>query len=256
MRGPESASRAALIIRRLRQRFGISAPRVTVRTDHPWYWRAASVVVLAGVSIALAGWIYDAGRRFSGFHQEVSEQELSLLRQKLLDLEAELVEARKLADSSGSRLKIESTAQERLAAQVKALETENIQLRAELAMFENIAGSDGGPPAVEISRLQVTPGEGSGKYHYRALLAHKGGARDREFKGRFRLTATLQRGSETAIIDVPVKSGTSTRPDELSFRLFSRVEGDFVVPQGSVLKQVEARVLEGEKVRATRSASL
>ena len=256
MRGPERTSRLALILRRLRQRFGISAPRVTVRTEHPWYWRAAVVVVLSGTSIALAGWIYDAGRRFSGFHQETSEQELSVLRQKVGELEAELSETRKLADSSGSRLKIESTAQERLAAQVKSLEAENIQLRADIAMFENIAGSDGGPQKVEISQLQVSRGTGPGKFRYRALLAHKGSAREREFKGKFKLTATVQRGGETAIIEIPVKSDGTQRPDELSFKLFGKVEGEFVVPDGSVLKQIEARVLQGDKVQAVRSASI
>ncbi len=90
MFGPFTSSRLALILRRLRGRFGISAPRVAVRTHLPWYWRALSVILLSGASLALAGWIYDAGRQFAGFHQGASEQEIEAMRDRVAKLEAEL----------------------------------------------------------------------------------------------------------------------------------------------------------------------
>lgn len=65
-----AGSRLALMLRRLRGRFGISAPQVTVRTHVPWYLR---VMVLAGVivlSVALADWAYDAGQLIAGFDHQ------------------------------------------------------------------------------------------------------------------------------------------------------------------------------------------
>ena len=47
--------------KRFRQRFGISAPRVAVRTHVPWYLRWLLLAVLLAFSVALAAWMYDAG---------------------------------------------------------------------------------------------------------------------------------------------------------------------------------------------------
>ena len=91
MFGPFTSSRLALTLRRLRGRFGISAPRVAIRTHLPWYWRALSIVILSGVSLALAGWIYDAGQRFAGFHQGASEHEIAEMRERLAKLELSLI---------------------------------------------------------------------------------------------------------------------------------------------------------------------
>ena len=56
MFGSFASSRLALTLRRLRGRFGISAPRVAVRTHLPGYWRALSVILLsAGASLLGAG---------------------------------------------------------------------------------------------------------------------------------------------------------------------------------------------------------
>src|SRR5436190_23626061 len=53
---------------KLRQRFGIAAPRVTIQSQIPWYWRWIGIAVLLGISAASAAWIYDAGRRLAGLN--------------------------------------------------------------------------------------------------------------------------------------------------------------------------------------------
>ena len=55
----------SLIRKRLRQRFGISAPKVAVRTHVSWYWRLLLVVAVLSLSLAAAAWVYDVGRRFA-----------------------------------------------------------------------------------------------------------------------------------------------------------------------------------------------
>ena len=52
---------------KLRQRFGIAAPKVAVRTQVPWYLRWLGLALLLAFSAAVAAWMYDAGRRFAGF---------------------------------------------------------------------------------------------------------------------------------------------------------------------------------------------
>lgn len=251
MFGFEPASRFALILRRWRNRMGIAAPRVAIRTELPWHWRALSVVFLAGGSLALAGWIYDAGLRFAGFHSESSAQEVADLRGRVQQLSDELEQASKIANSSDSRLKIESTAQDRLAAQIKSLEEENTRLKADLAMFENLAGSEDGPPGLEISRLQIIPEGERGAYRFRLLIAQKGSVKDREFKGRLQLAVTLLQGAQTAIIELPGKGEVNPAQYSTIVRRFGRMEGVFRIPEAASIQRVEARLMEGQVIKAT-----
>lgn len=253
MFGLDPTSRFALKLRRWRSRIGIAAPRVAVKSEVPLHWRVLSVLILVGCSLALAGWIYTSGLRFAGFHIESSAQELTELRNQVQQLRDELERTSKIADSSDSRLKIESTAHDRLATQIKSLEEENTRLKADLAMFENLAGNDQGPPGLEIARLQVMPEGERGQYRFRVLVAQKGASRD--FKGSLQLVVRLVQGSQTAIMELPGKSGNPTQY-LMSIRRFGRVEGLFRIPDGASIAHVEARLLENGVVKASNSVSL
>jgi hypothetical protein len=205
--------------------------------------------------LALAGWIYDAGRRFAGFHQEASAHEMLALQERVAQLEAELMDTRRVANSSDSRLRIESTAQDRLAQQVKSLEEENVRLKADLSIFENLASGSTGPAGVVISRFQILQ-EGAGRYRYRLIIAQQGASRDREFRGTLKLHVTLAKGSETVNIEIPDKADTSPGQYNLGFRLFGRFDGVFAVPADLRLVRVEARVIEAGVLRVSSVATL
>lgn len=255
MFGSFTSPRLALILRRLRGRFGISAPRVAVRTHLPWYWRALSVVMLSGASLALAGWIYDAGRQFAGFHQGASEQEIGAMRDLVAKLEAELESARKIANSSESRLRIESTSQERLAKQISTLEEENSRLKADLATFESLAGGQTGNSGLAISRLRILPA-GGGQYRYSLLLAQTGEKKDKEFNGMIQVVAIVQRGKETAMMQFPGSDDPAASQYRVSFRHFRRLEGTFKVAAEARIQRVEVRLIQDGAVRASQSVNL
>ena len=255
MFGSFASSRLALTLRRLRGRFGISAPRVAIRTHLPWHWRALSVVVLSGISLALAGWIYNAGQSLAGFHQGVSESEIAGMKQRIAQLEAELESTRKVANVSESRLRIESTSQEQLAGQLKSLEEENTRLKSDLATFESLAGEQVGESGLAISRLQIIP-SGGGQYRYRLLLAQTGNKKDKEIKGILQLIATVQRGEETAMIQFPAAGDPAADAYHVSFRYFRRLEGTFKVAPDARVQRVEARLIQDGVVKASQSVAL
>jgi hypothetical protein len=255
MFGSFASSRLALILRRLRGRFGISAPRVAVRTHLPWYWRALSVILLSAASLALAGWIYDAGRQFAGFDRGASEQEISSMRERIAKLEDELEATRKIANASESRLRIDSTSQERLAKQISVLEEENTRLKSDLATFESLAGGQTGNSGLAISRLQILPA-GDGQYRYRLLLAQTGDKKDKEFNGMIQLVATVQRGKETAMIQIPAADDPAASQYRVSFRHFRRLEGTFRIASGERIQRVEVRLIQDGVVKASQSVTL
>src|SRR4030095_3631555 len=74
-RGPDSSSGGSLMrsggaparwSKALRRRFGIAAPRVTVHSTLPWYWRWLGIAALFGIAAASAALVYRAGRRVAG----------------------------------------------------------------------------------------------------------------------------------------------------------------------------------------------
>jgi len=212
-------------------------------------------VLLSGASLALAGWIYDAGQRFAGFHQGASDSEIAAMRERMALMESELERTRKVANVSESRLRIESTSLEQLAAQIKTLEEENTRLKSDLATFESLAGEQVGESGLAISRLQILPG-GGGQYRYRLLLAQTGSKKDKEFKGMIQLVATVQRGRETAMMQFPAAGDSAAGEYQVNFRYFRRLEGTFKVAADARVQRVEARLIQDGVVKASQSVAL
>ena len=243
------------LLRSLRRRFGISAPKMTVRTHVAWYWRWLGMVLLASLSLALALWVYDAGRRFAGFDRSEIEQEVKTLRESSARLDAEAEQLRAVANASESRLKIEQSAQTQLALQVKTLEEENRRLKEDLAFFENL-----GPATnkLSINRFTVQKDVLPGEYRYRLLVLLGGAARDRQFQGSLQLVVNVQSQGRNGMIVLPDRSQAENNNFRLNFKYFQRVEGTFRVPDQSKIRSVQVRVMEqgSNHVSAEQSVDL
>ncbi|MFM9968721.1 MAG: DUF6776 family protein [Burkholderiales bacterium] len=241
------------ILRSLRRRFGISAPKMTVRTHVAWYWRWLGMMLLGSISLALALWIYDAGRRFAGFDRSEIEQEVKTLRDSVVKLEAETALLRSASNASESRLKIEQSAQTQLAKQVKTLEEENRRLKEDLAFFENL-----GPATnkLSINRFTVQKDVLPGEYRYRLLVLLGGVARDRQFQGSLQLLVNVQSKGGNGMILVPEASNSDNPAFRLNFKYFQRVEGTFRVPEPAKIRSVQVRVMEQGSNQATATQSV
>ena len=253
-----ATSSTSVRLKRLRQRFGISAPKLAIRTHVAWYWRALALIAILSLSLALAAWIYDAGRRIAGFHSDESIREIQALRNYVMELDGELTKLRSLAGSGESSLQMERATQRQLSVQVKSLEVENAALKQDLAFFEGLmpASEVGDDAAAKIDHLRIDPEGAAGEYRYRMLVVNNGGRQSREFKGSLQLLVKVQQGGKDAIITLP--SETEPNPQRFRFEIkhFQRLEGAFSVPAGAVIKGVEARLLQDGVVRAKQSVSL
>lgn len=256
MRGPYPSSRLALKLRRLRSRFGIAAPRVTVRTHVPWYWRALGVVVTGAMALALAGWVYDAGRRIAGFDRSESAQEIGSLNERVAELETEVTKLRATSNASESSLQIERTAQQQLTAQVKMLEAENNRLKEENAVFERLAQGDSKESALSISRLRVLPDGNGGRYRYQFLVAQNGEQRGREFKGSVQVVVTLQSAGADGMMTFPRPNDPDANRFAVVFKHFRRIDGMFTLPEGAKPKSFEIRLMQDGAVRAAQTVNL
>ncbi|HYX45617.1 MAG TPA: DUF6776 family protein [Sphingomicrobium sp.] len=245
--------------RKVRQRFGIAAPRVAVHSPIPWYLRWLGIALLLGLSAASAAWMYDAGRRFAGFDRSEVETELTSVKRELLDAQAELEKLRAVANAGNSRLAIERTAQEKLAQQIRALEDDNARLREELGTLDSMLSSDArAGTALSIYRFKVEPDVLPGEYRYHLLLVTPRARAEREFNGRLELVVNLTEDRRNAMMIFPEAADGGASAFRLSFKYFRRVEGTFRVNPKAKVDNVQARIYEtgSKEPRATSAVSM
>ena len=244
---------------KLRQRFGIAAPKVLVRTHVPWYLRWLGIAVILALSATLAAWMYDAGRRFAGFDRSEVEQALSAARSELAKTSGELERLRAIANAADSKVSIERTAQQKLAQQARALEQDNARLREELAIFESMLSSETASAApLSVLRYKVEPDTLPGEFHYRVLLLASGPRRGKEFLGRLELVVSLTEDGRSAIITVPGPGEQESATFRLAFKHFQRVDGTFRVSPKAKVASVLLRVFEAGSAepKITRTVTL
>lgn len=249
------------LLRFLRRRMTIAAPKMAVRTHIPWYLRAVFWVVVLSVSTAFAAWIYDAGRRFAGFDRDEVQQELTDLRARVgvLMQESERLKAEHAA--SDSRLAIERTAQKNLAGQVQSLEAENTRLKEDLALFEGMVASERPEGSFSIAGPKVAVE--AGQLRFRLLLTRgartgsiMGRNQEPEFAGRLEFQLDPDTRANGAIIRLPAQDDAASEAAHVRFRYFQRVEGSLALPAGVVPRQVLIRLMEGDKVRASQAVAV
>jgi hypothetical protein len=244
---------------KLRQRFGIAAPRVAVHSQIPWYWRWVGFAVMLGISAASAAWIYDAGRRFAGFDRSEVQEELGRTQKSLDATRAEVERLTVIANAADSRLSIERTAQQKLAQQIRTLEQDNARLKEELATFESMLSSEArNANSITVYRFKVEPDVLPGEYRYRLLLMTPSTRREREFHGRLELVVSLTEGGQNAMMSFPEPADAGAAAFKLGFKYFQRVEGTFRVSPKAKVESVQVRVYEGgaTQPRATQSVTL
>lgn len=231
----------------LRRRLTISAPRMAVRSAMPWPLRWAVVAIVLGFCGAIALWTFELGKNLAGLETGAKE-ELVRLRAEVAKLRDDRDNAQSFLNTSGSLLTAEKTAQLRLAAQVKALEAENRALRDDLGFFEKLipaTGSEG----VSIRGLQaeVLPAGTQLKWQVLVIQPVKNAP---EFRGKLELSISGIADGKPWMIQLP---GGAV---PLQFRQYRRVEGIVDLPAQALVKNVSARVAEGNATRAVQTVSL
>ena len=126
---------------------------MAVRSAMPWPLRWAGAAIVLGFCAAISLWAFELGKSIAGLETGAKE-ELLRLRADAAKLREERDKAQSIFNTSASLLTAEKTAQERMAAQIKALEAENRALRNDLGFFEKLIPTSAGE-RVAIRALQA-----------------------------------------------------------------------------------------------------
>lgn len=230
------------LIRSIKRRFGIAAPRVAIHTHVPWYWRWLSWAAFAGAVVGV-GWLtYDLGRQYAGFDNSEAQREKGHLEDLNSKLQDENAALRREIAAAERQLQIELATHGNLSGQITNLADENALLKEDLAFFQTLMASGGEAGGISINRFRIQPDALPGEYRFRLLIAQSK-QRVKDFKGRLQFIVDLEQGGKPEVISFP-KEGDTSQAYNLAFKFYQRVEGTFLVPAGATIRKVQVRVLE------------
>lgn len=126
------APAVSLKLKRFRRRFGIAAPRVTVRTHIGWQWYAAGAASIIAV-VGVMAWSLAQHGESAELAREIHE-----LRRELAERNEELGRLRVGAATEQNAVQMERSAQQQLVSRIKALERENAALKEDVSLFERL----------------------------------------------------------------------------------------------------------------------
>ena len=248
--------------RRVRQHFGISAPRMAVRAHLPWWGRGALLAALLAIIGGMWWWGFDFGQIFGGFNRKEVEARLVALEAESAKLRTEATELRARNSTLESELGMTRGAQETLSKQSTELSGENAQLKEELAFLQKLVSDSSKQTGLTIQRLSAER-DNDDMWHYNLLVVRGGSPKD-EFEGNM----VLQVGLTPVAGAAPGTRGmTLTLPEDqpetrsalgLKFKYYQRLEGRFRIPAGMRVTSISARAFESGQngPRATRTLQL
>ena len=249
---------ASRLLRSIKARFGIAAPRMLVRTHIPFPLRVLVVILLVLVGLWLANWVYDTGMRLAGFEKSQAREVVQELTGRVSKLEREDADLRAENARLKQQVEIEQVTQKNLTQSLKTLQDENAALKEDTAFFRNLLSPEHGAGGVNIYHVKVEPNNVvPGEYRYRLLLL-KAGSREQEFSGTVQLLVTGVQGGRSASLSVlEGKTGKATGL-AVTFKYYQRLEGSFRLPEGMAPKSVQVRVYEpgATQPKWTRTANL
>jgi hypothetical protein len=232
------------MIRNLKRKFSISAPRLAVRPHIPWYVRWAITIPFILAAATLVWWAYDSGLELAGFHRGLAEKELDTLRDRVATLESENAKLANLMASEERQAQIEHSAMLETSNQVKSLNDENMRLKEDLSFFQNLPLTGGREADLSIHRMKVEPDSLPGEYHCRLLLVQNVQQRAKEFQGNMQLLANGEQDGKKVVIQFPQENSADIAAHQLSFKYYQRVDRVFTIPLDMRLESVEVRVFE------------
>ena len=219
---------------------------MSVRSAMPWPLRWFGLALVFGFSAAVALWAFEIGKDIAGL-DKTSREELSQLRQEAASLREERDKAQSISNTSGGILIAEKAIQDKMASQIKQLQSDNRSLRDDLGFFEKLLPSSA-TEAVSIRGLQAeVVSETQLRWHVLVIQPVKDAP---TFNGKLELTVTGTQGGKAWAMSPP------GGPQLLQFKQSRRVEGMLDLPPSTVVKAVTAKVFDGNTVRAVQTFKL
>lgn len=237
------------LIRHLKRKFSSSAPILAVRPHIPWYvrWTLALPLILA--TFGLIWWAYDSGLEFAGFFRAQAEQEIAGLNAQITTLKTENALLASQVASYERQAQIERAVNQEVIQQLQAVNEENLSLKEDLALFQNLTVADTREGDLSIQQFLVERDILPGEYRYRLLLVQGGQQRVKPFIGHMQLLVNVVRNGVRSVVILPrdstaLENAGTDATYQLNFKYYLRIQRSFQLPEDAQVESIEVRIFE------------
>lgn len=205
---------------------------VIVKSRHPA--RKSLVVSLVMIAVVVSGWLlYEYGRLSSGFDGAEARRERSTLQSRIKEQEQEITRLAQQNEILIQGKGIDRLAYAEVDRSLTELQTENMELKEEVAFYRGIVGSAGESRGLQIRNFRLTKNGVAQGYRYRLILTQfvRG---NRFVNGHVSLTVSgVHEGMEKQLSHEEfVKEAIDNM--KFRFKYFQELQGDIVLPEGFV----------------------
>ncbi len=218
---------------------------VVVRHHHPlkkslWYF------VIVTVLLASGWWLFDYGRSRAGFESGQASEERDRLRDRIEQLEGEVMTLRAQKAIHEHAREIDRHAYDLIDDALKAQQSELLELKEEVIFYRGIVGAADQVRGLQVLSFRLEDNGDKRHFRYRIILNQLEKSQ-RVVKGRVRLTLIgLQASTQVALSHAEV-----TKRDNVGelfrFKYFQELDGDIVLPEGFVPLRIKVKAKSSGK---------
>ena len=228
-------------IRQLRQHFGVSAPKLSVKTHVSWRWRALGMTLAIGLVSWMVWTGFDAGRLLGGFYKSEADDRRLQLEGQVAELTAENRSLMSKMTRFESEMLMGKGVQDSLTRQALALQTENTQLKEELSYLQQLVAGSSKEGSITVRRATVER-EAAELLRVRMLVV-QGGANAETFTGQLNVMIDLQQEGRRSHVTLPDDQLDTAVALKLNFKYYQRIDFAVRVPAGATARMLTARVI-------------
>ncbi len=213
---------------------------LVVKAHRPWVTRL--IWVLGIIALFIAGWsAFDYGRysaRFDSADARRSEESFIKIRDAL---SAEIETLREEKAILKRAAQIEKKAYNELYTTLKALQSEILELKEELAFYRGIVSPRDASRGLRLQKFTFEENGNSRSYRYKVVLSQVL-KNDRVARGNVQLAFEGLQSGEPKVLKL--RDVTEKRINELNykFKYFQNIEGNIEIPAGFVAARIVLRI--------------
>ena len=213
----------------------------------PWnrfFMRTA--FVLAASLFTFGGFMY--GYYDSGQNQQTYATSQQQLTTDISMLETENVVLRKQIAIFDRTSVMDRHAQDEIANTVKSQREKIIQLEQDIVYYRQVVSPESGEKGMVIGQLNITATTVPGRYRYKAVMRQYG-IEDVPLVGYVNINIIGYRDGERQVIPLRDLTDDENQLDiKLGYRYFQNIEGELVIPPGFVPDQIHVAAVSTSPV--------
>ena len=218
---------------------------VIVKSHHPA--RKSLFVSLIVVVVVASGYLlYEYGRYSSGFDSAGAKRERNTLQSRIQEQAQEITQLTQQNEILTQGKEIDRLAYTEIDRSLADLQSENMELKEEIAFYRGIVGSAEEERGLQIRNFKVVKNGGGESYRYRLILTQF--VRNNRFiSGNISLSVSgVYDGVEKQLVE---EEFVRQDKDDMKFRFkyFQELQGEIVFPDGFVPLKITLNIIPQDK---------